>query len=43
MVEAESLSAEEALKINVINIVAPNISNLLEQVDGMKTNVQGVI
>lgn len=45
VIEPESLSAEEALKINVINnnIVASDISSLLEQSNGMKVNVQGMV
>ncbi|ABS77914.1 serine protease [Coxiella burnetii] len=41
VVEAESLSAEEAYKIKVINIIASNIPNLLEQANGMKISVRG--
>lgn len=34
-----SLSAEEALKLNVINVVAPNIPTLLNKIDGMTVRV----
>lgn len=37
--EAVSLPAEEALKINVIDIVANDIADLLGQIDGRKTKV----
>ncbi len=37
---AESLSANEALKLNVINIVATNIPNLLAQSNGRKVIVR---
>ena len=40
--QAESLSANEALKMNVINIVAPNIPDLLKQANGKKVKVAGV-
>jgi len=39
--EAASLSAEEALKLNVIDVVAINVSDLLEQIQGRKINVAG--
>lgn len=38
---AASLSAREALKINVINLVAPNIHALLAKVNGMTVSVNG--
>lgn len=37
--EAVSLSAEEALKINVIDIVATDIADLLTKIDGRKTKL----
>ncbi len=39
--EAASLSAEEALKLNVIDIVASDVSDLLRQLQGRKVNVSG--
>lgn len=39
--EAASLSAEEALKIDVIDIVATDLSDLLSQIDGRTVNVNG--
>ena len=39
--EAASLSAEEALKLNVIDIVASDVSDLLRQLRGRKVNVSG--
>lgn len=39
--EAASLSAEEALKINVIDVVATNTADLLQQLDGRKVEVLG--
>ncbi len=41
LVEAESISAEEAYNIKVIDIIASNIPNLLEQANGMKISVRG--
>src|SRR5688572_8715483 len=40
--EAVSLSAADALKLNVIDIVAQNASDLLKKIDGRKVTVQGV-
>lgn len=39
--KAETLSANEALKLNVINIVAKDVPDLLRQANGMKVIVQG--
>jgi membrane-bound serine protease (ClpP class) len=39
--EAASLPAEEALELNVIDIVATGMGDLLEQIDGRKLTVQG--
>jgi membrane-bound serine protease (ClpP class) len=39
--EAASLSAEEALKLNVIDIVAVDATDLLQQLHGRKVNVSG--
>lgn len=39
--QAASLSATEALKIHVIDLIADNISDLLAKVDGMKVTVNG--
>ena len=39
--EAASLSAEEALKLNVIDIVAVDVTDLLQQLHGRKVNVSG--
>jgi len=43
VVEAKSLSAEEAFKMKVIDLVAENISDLLKKVDGRKVTVNGEI
>jgi membrane-bound serine protease (ClpP class) len=40
--EAVSLPAEEALKINVIDLIATDLSDLLKQVDGKTFDLQGV-
>ena len=40
--EAVSLSAEEALKLNVIDVIARNVPELLSKLDGRKVNVSGV-
>jgi membrane-bound serine protease (ClpP class) len=39
--EAVSLSADEALKLRVIDIVATDLPDLLRKVDGRKLNLQG--
>lgn len=40
--EAVSLTAKEALKIRVIDMIAPDVTELLHKLDGRKVNVQGV-
>ena len=39
--EAASLSAEEALKANVIDLVAADLNDLLKQLDGRAINIKG--
>jgi membrane-bound serine protease (ClpP class) len=39
--EAVSLTAREALELNVINIVAENLEDLLDQLDGFQLSVDG--
>jgi membrane-bound serine protease (ClpP class) len=39
--EAASLQASEALKLNVIDIVASSLTDLLKQIDGREVTVQG--
>ena len=39
--DAASLSAVEALKLNVIDIIAPSVSDLFQQLQGRKVNVFG--
>ncbi|HKJ52829.1 MAG TPA: nodulation protein NfeD [Gammaproteobacteria bacterium] len=39
--EAASLSAEEALKLNVIDLVAADLDDLLKQLDGREINIKG--
>lgn len=39
--EADSLPAKEALKMNVIDIVAEGTADLLKQIDGRKVKIQG--
>jgi membrane-bound serine protease (ClpP class) len=41
--EAASLTAEEALEKNVIDLVADDLNALLQQLDGMEINVKGRI
>ncbi len=40
--KAVSLSASEALKLNVIDVIASDVPGLLHQLDGRKVNVLGV-
>ena len=40
---ASNLGAREALRMNVIDIVAPNLSTLLERIDGRKTKPKGLV
>jgi membrane-bound serine protease (ClpP class) len=40
--EAVSLSADEALKLNVIDLIAGDVPGLLKKLDGRKVNVLGV-
>ena len=40
--EAVSLTAAEALKLKVIEVVAPDVPDLLRQLDGRKVNVLGI-
>ncbi len=40
--EAVSLSADEALKLKVIDVIAQDVPDLLRQLDGRKVNVLGV-
>ena len=41
MSEAASLTAEEALALNVIDIVADDLNSLLKQLDGRELNIRG--
>jgi membrane-bound serine protease (ClpP class) len=36
--DSVSTNAQEALKLNVIDLIAPNVTNLLEQLDGRQVN-----
>lgn len=40
--QAVSLTADEALKLNVIDVIARDVPDLLSKLDGWKVNVQGV-
>jgi len=40
--QAVSLAADEALKLNVIDVVARDVPDLLRQIDGRKVNMLGV-
>jgi membrane-bound serine protease (ClpP class) len=40
--QAVSLTAAEALKLKVIDIIAPDVTSLAQQLDGRKVNVLGV-
>jgi membrane-bound serine protease (ClpP class) len=39
--EAESISAQEALELGVIDLIAPDVATLLAEVDGMTVTVAG--
>lgn len=39
--KAESLSAQEAVKLNVVNYIARDLSELLQKADGLKVSVVG--
>jgi membrane-bound serine protease (ClpP class) len=39
--ESVSIKADEALKINVIDLVSPNLDDLLQKLDGRKVDVDG--
>jgi membrane-bound serine protease (ClpP class) len=39
--EAVSVTEQEALELNVIDIVAPNLENLVQQLDGRQVNMLG--
>lgn len=42
--ESDSITATEALELKVIDLISPNLTDLLTQIDGMKVNVtQGEI
>jgi membrane-bound serine protease (ClpP class) len=41
--KASNLSATEALKLNVIDVIAPTLPALLQQVDGTKTTPRGFV
>ncbi len=38
-----NLSAREALEMNVIDVIAPDLPALLNQIDGMKTKPKGFV
>ncbi len=41
--EASNLGAQEALEQNVVDIVAPDLPTLLEEIDGMRTEPKGLV
>jgi membrane-bound serine protease (ClpP class) len=41
--EASNLGAQEALRMNVVDIVAPTLPALLAQIDGLKTKPKGIV
>jgi membrane-bound serine protease (ClpP class) len=41
--QAANLPAEDALAMNVVDIVAPDLPTLLERVDGMRTEPKGLV
>lgn len=40
--EAASITSQEALQLGVIDLIAANVGELLEKVDGMKVDVNGI-
>lgn len=40
---AANLGAEEALEQNVVDVVAPDLTTLLEEIDGMRTEPKGLV
>jgi membrane-bound serine protease (ClpP class) len=41
--KASNLTAREALRMNVIDVVAPNLDALLDRIDGRKTKPKGLV
>src|SRR3954452_9930408 len=41
--QASNLTAQEALDMNVIEVVAPDLPTLLDDIDGMKTQPKGLV
>ncbi|HET9213464.1 MAG TPA: nodulation protein NfeD [Gaiellaceae bacterium] len=41
--EASNLGAQEALEQNVVDVVAPDLPTLLEEIDGMRTEPKGLV
>jgi membrane-bound serine protease (ClpP class) len=41
--QADNLGAQEALEENVVDVVAPDVPTLLEDIDGMRTEPKGLV
>jgi membrane-bound serine protease (ClpP class) len=41
--EASNLGAQEALEENVVDVVAPDLTTLLDEIDGMETEPKGLV
>ena len=41
--QASNIGAQEALEIGVVDVVAPDLSALLEEIDGMRTEPKGLV
>lgn len=41
--QAANIGAQEALEINVVDVVAPDLPTLLEEIDGMTTEPKGLV
>jgi membrane-bound serine protease (ClpP class) len=41
--KADNLTARQALRMNVIDVIAPNLPALLDRVDGRKTKPKGIV